>query len=164
MADKGGGLVSGWFNISSSFAQLRPGPTNLATGSFQDHDTQRNCSAPVISQARSCSVLPMSSSAARLSVTPAATSCAQTSSMASSKSTVPQDKTSTPSRCEVGTWMCASDGKSFMRCIMGGTWSVSMDTSKGTSCIPGVWLEIAWNQSSTSNDLQGRQTRDHRYL
>lgn len=52
---------------------------------------------------------------------------------------------STSDTCEVGAWNCAADGKSFTRCVAGGTWSASIPMAAGMSCTPGVSMNFAYN-------------------
>ena len=49
--------------------------------------------------------------------------------------------------CEAGAWDCAADGKSFTRCVAGGTWSAPIQMAAGMTCTPGVSMNFAYNAS-----------------
>ncbi|KAK5096301.1 hypothetical protein LTR70_003060 [Exophiala xenobiotica] len=57
----------------------------------------------------------------------------------------------TSGTCEAGAWNCAADGKSFTRCVAGGTWSASIPMAAGMSCTPGVSMNFAYNASAGTN-------------
>lgn len=104
---------------------------------------------------------PASQSSAAATQAPVSSSAAVATSATSA--TVPlstgTSSSSTSGTCEVGAWNCAADGKSFTRCIAGGTWSASIPMAAGMSCTPGVSMNFAYNAIAATNAK--RDIRSH---
>lgn len=68
--------------------------------------------------------------------------------------------------CNVGDWNCAADGKSFERCIAGGTWSASIAMPAGLSCTPGISANFVYNLTGghAKRDLRNHVSRRHHNL
>ncbi|KAK5950182.1 hypothetical protein OHC33_008897 [Knufia fluminis] len=95
---------------------------------------------------------------------PVATSAAAATTATSAAAPVGTGSAAPPSTgsCEVGAWDCSADGKSFSRCVAGGTWSASIPMAAGMSCTPGVSMNFAYNASAKSNakrDLRSHVSR-----
>jgi len=104
---------------------------------------------------------PASQSSAAATQAPVASSAAVATS--ASAAAVPlstgTSSSSTSGTCEVGAWNCAADGKSFTRCIAGGTWSASIPMAAGMSCTPGISMNFAYNAIAATNAK--RDIRSH---
>jgi len=96
---------------------------------------------------------PPSESGAASTQAPVASSAADATSATSAAVPLSTGTSSsgTSGTCEAGAWNCAADGKSFTRCVAGGTWSASIPMAAGMSCTPGVSMNFAYNASAGTN-------------